>query len=436
MPATIKTQTTIEKLMTDTEFLDLCDTIKARSEGTQRNLAKSLCKYLEMIETKHGKVYTYKDLIAVAKKEQIEIPDIDNRSIGKYISKYPRYLAEQGLAEGTIVLYYNSLMRFYKRKNIILPYNGIDKANVKKSNKYIPKKEDIQNALKHGSILAQAIVLSQVSSGMGTAEILSLTRDDFWNGYDKVTGVTTLNPTRKKTNEHYYTFLNPEASKAVIQMLDEREDDDPSLFGLKNEAAILSMYGRLDEMCGYVQIKGQYGKIRSHNMRKYFNNTMRHDAKAPVDLVDYLSGRKETSTRAAYHEWKPEMLKEEYMGYMEHLYVVTDVIKPDQETLENLQAENRELKEQMAAMKKANQDAMFEIQQLRQSTGHMQSNFMSVVEQLTSAGIVKDIEPDMIPGKSRVLKNGMVETEMVPNPKKRMLVDDPLEIDVLKETDD
>ena len=392
---TSEKHTTVEKLMNDTDFLDVCDTIKARSKGSQRNLAKSICWYLEMIETKYSKVYTYKDLIAVAKKEQIEIPDIDDRAIGKYISKFPRYLAEQGLAESTIELYYNSLMRFYKRKNIILPYNGINKANVKKTNKYIPKKEDIQNALKHGSILAQAIVLSQVSSGMGTSEILGLTRDDFWKGYDKVSGITTLNPTRKKTNNHYYTFLNPEASKAVILMLDERTDDDPSLFGLKNEAAVLSMYGRLDEMCGYPQIPGQYGHIRSHNMRKYFNQTMRESG-MPVDLVDYLSGRQETATRAAYHEWKPEKLKEEYMQYMEHLYVLTEVIKPDQETLENLQAENRELKEQMAAMQKRNQDALLEIETLKKGSAVIKQNFSNVVDQLVESGLIKipEWEPD------------------------------------------
>jgi len=143
-------------------------------------------------------------------------------------------------------------------------------------------------------------------------------------------------------------------------MLDERTDDDPSLFGLKNEAAVLSMYGRLDEMCGYPQIPGQYGHIRSHNMRKYFNQTMRESG-MPVDLVDYLSGRQETATRAAYHEWKPEKLKEEYMQYMEHLYVLTEVIKPDQETLDNLQAENRELKEKVAQIQKSNEEQVAEL---------------------------------------------------------------------------
>lgn len=124
------------------------------------------------------------------------------------------------------------------------------------------------------------------------------------------------------------------------------------------------------------------------------------------------------------------------MEYMEALYVVTEVVEPDKETLENLQAENRELKEQMAAMRKANQDALLEIEQLRRSTGHIESNFLSVVSQLTSAGIIKDIEPDEVPGKSRVLKNGMTETELIPNPKKRMFVEDPLDIDEFKETQD
>ena len=355
------TRNTINVLLNDPDFVEIAYSIKARKEGSKSNLAKALCKYLDMLEECYGKVCTYKDLLKEAKKEQLEVPDIDDRKIGRYISRYPMYLADIGLAESTVELYYNNVVRFYKRKNVQLPYNGLEKCNVKKCNRFIPEKHDVQNGLKHGSIVAQAIILSQVSSGVGTSELLSLTREDFWKGYDKVTGVTTLNPTRGKTNEHYYTFLNPEASKAVIQMLKERTDDDPSLFGMKNEPAITAMYSRLDEMCGYPQIKGQYGHIRSHNIRKYFNDRMLNVGKAPIDFVDYLSGRKESKTHIAYRDRKPAILKEEYMGYMECLYVVTDVIKPDQETLENLQAENRELKEQMAAMRKSNEEQVAEL---------------------------------------------------------------------------
>lgn len=348
---------TIDILLEDPDFVELAYTIKARKEGSKSNLAKALCKYLDMIESKYGKVYTYKDLLSIAKREQKEIDDIDDRTVGKHLSFFPRYLADIGLAESTIQLYYNNIVRFYKRKNVQLPYNGLEKCNTKKCNKFIPEKTDIQNALKHGSIVLQALVLAQTSSGMGTAEVLSLTRDDFWKGYDKVTGVTTLNPTRQKTNQHYYTFLTPEASTAIKQMLKERTDDDPRLFKFRSEAAITSLYGRLDEMCGYVQIKGQYGKIRSHNMRKYFNQVMR-DAGMPVDLVDYLSGRKETSTRAAYHDMKPDKLKKIYVEYMEHLYVTTEVIKPDQETIDNLQAKNRELEDKISQMKQEMNDFM------------------------------------------------------------------------------
>lgn len=386
---------TIDVLLQDGEFIELAYTIKARKDGSINNLAKALCKYLDMLEVKYGKVCTYKDLLKEAKKEQLEVPDIDDRTVGKYISYFPRYLANIGLAESTVELYYNNVVRFYKRKNVQLPYNGLEKCNVKKCNHFIPEKSDIQGAIKHASIVLQALILSQISSGMGSSEVLSLTRDDFWSGYDKVTGVTTLNPTRKKTNEHYYTFLNPEATAAVKQMLKERTDEDPKLFKFRSEAAITSLYGRLDEMCGYVQIKGQYGKIRSHNMRKYFNQVMR-DAGMPVDLVDYLSGRKETSTRERYHDMRPAQLKEIYMEYMEALYVVTDVIKPDQETLDNLQAENRELKEQMAAMQKKNQDALLEIETLKKGSAVIKQNFSNVVDQLVESGLIKipEWEPD------------------------------------------
>ena len=85
---------------------------------------------------------------------------------------------------------------------------------------------------------------------------------------------------------------------------------------------------------------------------------------------------------------------------MEALYVVTDVIKPDQETIENLQAENRELKEQMAAMQKKNQDALLEIETLKAGSAVIEQNFSNVVDQLVESGLIKipvwEPDPDSV----------------------------------------
>lgn len=376
----------ISIILENEKFSNYCDGFDL-AEGTKRNLAKALTHYTDMLESEFGLAKKFEDLIEDADREQNEIHNLKKRSITEYVRKFPKYLEEIGMSEGTKELYANAVLQFYTREDIELPYTRIKKSNTLKSNHHIPEKEEIQNALKHASILAQAVILSQTSSGMGTAEILSLNREDFEKGFDKVTGITCFNPTRQKTNMHYWTFVTPEASRAIKLMLEERTDNDPSLFGLKNEAAILSMYRRLDEMCGNEQLRGQYRKIRSHNMRKCFNQTMR-EAGMPVDLVDYLSGRKETSTRAAYHDWKPIQLRAEYEKYMKHLYIQIEVVEPDRETIENLQAENRELKEQMAAMQKKNQDALLEIETLKKGSAVIEQKFSKVVDQLAESGLI------------------------------------------------
>ncbi|AKB22777.1 MULTISPECIES: hypothetical protein [unclassified Methanosarcina] len=57
---------------------------------------------------------------------------------------------------------------------------------------------------------------------MAANEIGNLKVSDFFNGYDPETGVKYLDLRRQKMKIDFFTFLSPEASKAVKKYLDFR----------------------------------------------------------------------------------------------------------------------------------------------------------------------------------------------------------------------
>lgn len=65
-------------------------------------------------------------------------------------------------------------------------------------------------------------MLVGVSNGLSSNELQNLKYADFINGYDSKTQVTTFDLRRGKTGVDFYTFLNPEATKAVLDYLDFR----------------------------------------------------------------------------------------------------------------------------------------------------------------------------------------------------------------------
>ena len=66
------------------------------------------------------------------------------------------------------------------------------------------------------------MVLTGVSSGLAVNEISNLTMKGFMDGYDKETEITTLHLIRDKVGYEFYTFLTPEASRAVWAYLEYR----------------------------------------------------------------------------------------------------------------------------------------------------------------------------------------------------------------------
>lgn len=315
----------MDNIKIDETILEHCDK-NGYSKGTRRNIAYGFAIYCNAIGM------TPTELFEEAVLEQTK--PIQLRKINKHLAKLRAAIVD--LAPQTQGQVISIVTNFYRCNDIQVPFIKPPKAKKLKENFYIPNREDVKRAILHTTPRNQAIILTQATSGMGMSEVLSLTVDQFYDGVDK-NDVVTWHITRAKTDYDYTTFSSPEATKAIRLHLETHEGT--SLWNL-NQNGLLAMYKRLDERAGFETAKGNYGKIRSHNMRKYFNDVMR-DAGAPVDFVDYLSGRKESETHATYHLQKPHLLKELYIKYLPALGIMEDVrVVSNEDVMKELQRQH------------------------------------------------------------------------------------------------
>ncbi|MGB3907467.1 MAG: tyrosine-type recombinase/integrase [Methanomethylovorans sp.] len=266
-------------------------------------------------------------------------------------------LQKKNLAPLSIKHYMAAVRSFYKANYIEIPLlPGSQKGQKLQHNKKVPDKEVIRQAINVCNIREKAILLCGLSSGMGAAEISSLTLKAFYEGYDKETGLTLLDMRREKVGFDFITFLTPEATRSVMEYLQYRDrptrtgrqvdkdiqakqkttpdsylfirehvpnsylkTHDEEIRQLKPHA-IVKMYGRVSNHAGLDSRTGVYNLIRSHNMRKWFNSTLKN-AGCESDIVEYFMGHTLSGTKDAYYIPDIEKLKGIYSKFVPYLTV-------------------------------------------------------------------------------------------------------------------
>lgn len=306
------------------------------SESTKKNYLKALKKYSEYLGMMPS------EFIAEAKQEQKTIPDINDRSINEKLARFPAKLKH--LAPKTIKNTVVCINVFYKDKNIILPQRRKKKIHVAtlKENFYIPTQEDMLTAIKIASLRNKTIIMMQATSCLGISEIVNLKMKNLEIDDE---GITQISCSRQKTGYTFRTYSTPETTNMLKLYLEERNKSEKFKVLGENDWVFVSeelkknrqltvpnmmkMYRKLGEKMDMLGGRNVYSKFRSHNCRKYGNQCLR-DAGAPLDFVDYISGRKESETHAAYHTWSDKRVKELYRSFMGslsfevHVQVVTN----------------------------------------------------------------------------------------------------------------
>ncbi len=312
------------------------------------------------------------------------------RKITSYLRDFRESLEKKELAPLTIKNRMTSICSFYKSYNIQLPVipKSTTKAKPQLKRKKIPTKEDIREVLKFCDPLERAIVLVGVSSGLAVTDISNLRISDFTEGYDKETGITTLHLIRQKMNYEFYTFLSPEASRAIQDYLEYRDrpgknEDTGRINQLKkqrvvskdgylfitrtvpdkylkitkekeiealrklDEKSIMALYRRLSEEAQASAPHGEYNLIRSHNMQRFLNSTLLA-GKASMFFVDFLLGHQLDATHEAYYRADPKSLREEYIKYVPYLTIQKEADISESPEYQRIKQENQILQTETA----------------------------------------------------------------------------------------
>ncbi|WP_342306525.1 tyrosine-type recombinase/integrase [Methanolobus sp. ZRKC5] len=254
------------------------------------------------------------------------------------------------------------------------------RARPKKENQKLPDRELILKAIKIASIRNKAIILVGIASGLAASDICNLTVQDFRDGYDPVTEITTLSLRRQKTQIDFTTFLSPEASRAVNTYLMKREQmfkdssdgeklheaikvtlDSPLFilekkFGryLRNKeefnralisGLIIELYKAIANKVEDTRRPSTFRLMCSHNMRKYFSTTLRN-AGVDGDVIEHMMGHTLGAVKQAYVKFDTEFLKKVYMENYLALLIDERADASTSPEFKVLKEENKELSDQ------------------------------------------------------------------------------------------
>lgn len=342
-----KKPTHLDLIKADETVINWLNAINARP-STRKNFTHGIAMYTEMLNMSP-------DALLDEAEAEMTLP-ARKRKLKNHIVAFREQLQKKGVSEHTIRSRLTAVRSFYNSNEILIPKIKFDKPTTIISNDQVPTKEDLQDCISICDPLEKAVMLTGISSGLASNELRSIKIQQFYNGYDPETGITTLsNLYRQKTKVKFMTFLSPECSKAILEYIEYRNrpakrpgilkqqqrekqytTKDSYLFIVKSvpdkyletrdeelrkmgENALFNLYKGISEKARKNTAKG-YNFIRSHTMRKYFNSALLN-AGCDAFHCEYWMGHQLNETQAAYFRANIQAQKELYKKYIPYLTI-------------------------------------------------------------------------------------------------------------------
>lgn len=330
---------------------------------------------------------TLSELIDEAEQDEELGLRIRKRNINRYLLGFKSNLEEKGYAPGTLNNKMAAIISFYQAFDIQIPDIRLPKGDIclDKNFKRPPTKKQIQKMINVANARDRALIYLLALSGMGGQEARNLTVgkflesaseaigtelntiDDLFDYEDRVLEeIITLNIVRQKVKYRYQTFIPPEASRAIIAYLKEREYnrnerrhinslDDPLFVTNKGDPMSRTGVGtairRVGQLSGFKSAEWTYCFWRPHGLRKYFVTTIIDKVKNQV-LADYLVGHKIDPVRRAYWITSSEELKKNYTEALRYLSIDEIAVKDFQsKEFKDLMDKNSLLEQEMDQIK-------------------------------------------------------------------------------------
>lgn len=330
---------TLADLMVYGRMQEYEEYIKSKAESTKENYHKGIVKYCNYTGM------TPDELIAEADEDTKNGVLTRERRIKKRVLGFRNWLDDDGNAINTRINDFSGVSSFYRCFEIQMPQlPAWEKSQVKPENYSIPTIEEIREAIKVCSTRNKAIIVAGCSSGLAGDDLLNLKVQQFKEGYDQETGITTLVLRRGKTKQDFITCFSPEASGLIWQYLKERDNgdekqrvtDESYLFvQLNTSNAYLDSYDEelrkidtdglhkayrvLSRKAGLSTPKNTWSLMRSHNMHKFFKNAIPDEFNS--DIVEFMMGHSLGKVKDAYYRANPDRIKEFYAKVYPYLTV-------------------------------------------------------------------------------------------------------------------
>jgi len=343
-------------------------------KSTEENYLKVLRRYSNFIDK------TPSQFIDEAEQQEEDGIRLRKRNIKVYLVDYFNDLKDNNFTEKYIQYSMTIVRTFYKEFEIELPRvnTKIKNGSSIKTNDEIITIEHVKKAMDFANLKYKAIMVLGLSSGMGGAEIRSLTIEDFleaikYSGHEFTVKeliefisdkniVPEWTVTRQKTQMDYFTFSSPESIKHILDYLAWREPitgqikrEEP-LFSVHvkskgiikpiEQISFTSYFGKLNNQCGFGKKKdSKQGFFTFHRFREFFGSKLFEKGIQQL-YVDWMLGHTINKVTDAY--FKPNMaaLKEEYLKVLPELIVQDKkeirLIEPD---------EYKQLRDDMEKMK-------------------------------------------------------------------------------------
>jgi integrase len=344
-----KTQTQKIDVTTSESLQDFCDDreLSDRSRYLYQYYLNMYCNYLNK---------DLEELLDEADKEENARVKPRKRKINKYLRNFKKYLESQEYGTRTVNQAIIYVKAFYNHYDIDIP-----KAKNKRSRKArlrnsknvediesIPTLDELKRVIELSNDLYKFIAVLGISSGMGQAEIGSLTYNHVFKAFDlerkpktmkeliekiedKGEFIPTWYITRVKTGKNYFTFSSPQSVQYLLIYLKEYHRKYPEFNPKPEDVLIRSLkYGKPVNESGaskYFSELSKYHNLRKYNnrfvctchgFRKYFATTL-EEHKVPHLTIRRLMGHKVDDLTNAYFKIAVEHAKQDYIDAVNEL---------------------------------------------------------------------------------------------------------------------
>lgn len=314
---------------------------------------------------------------------------LSERKTVDHIAKFKKCMADKKYAPKSFVLGISAVKSFYKSFDIQLSSSmgKLKKRLPLRGNQTFLTREELKKMVLNAKNLRdRAIILCMATSGMARNEIRNLRMNDI--ALDE-NGIGTVSIRRQKAQVDYTTFISPEAVVALKAYYEERNREVKTSIkgndfvfvtydkGTKmGEDMFLKIFRTLGTQLGYSNGKGLLIKTRSHALRKFFASTL-ENAGMPKNKIDFMLGHTPGGNDLAYFQTDIEKLKQLYIKFLPYLTFektieVRSLNTEDAKRLEELDKENKRLKEKLES-----KDS--ETQELKKRLDKLESALQSII---------------------------------------------------------